>query len=25
MGAKHASWDKRTESLLELVADNLVH
>jgi Fe-S oxidoreductase len=23
MGAKHAAWDKRTESLLELVADNL--
>jgi Fe-S oxidoreductase len=23
MGAKHAKWDKRTESLLELVADNL--
>lgn len=24
MGAKHAKWDKPTESLLELVADNLV-
>ena len=23
MGAKHAHWDKKTESLLELVADNL--
>lgn len=23
MGAKHAQWDKRAESLLELVADNL--
>jgi len=23
MGAQHAAWDKRTESLLELVADNL--
>lgn len=23
-GAKHAKWDRRTESLLELVADNLV-
>jgi Fe-S oxidoreductase len=23
MGAEHAHWDKRTESLLELVADNL--
>jgi Fe-S oxidoreductase len=23
MGAKHAKWDKKTESLLELVADNL--
>ncbi len=23
MGAKHAQWDKPTESLLELVADNL--
>jgi Fe-S oxidoreductase len=24
MGAQHAKWDKRAESLLELVADNLV-
>jgi Fe-S oxidoreductase len=24
MGAKHANWDRRTESLLELVADRLV-
>lgn len=24
MGAKHAKWDRSTESLLELVADNLV-
>ena len=23
MGAKHADWDQRTESMLELVADNL--
>ena len=23
LGAKHAHWDKPTESLLELVADNL--
>jgi Fe-S oxidoreductase len=23
MGAKHVHWDKPTESLLELVADNL--
>ena len=23
MGAKQAHWDKRTDSLLELVADNL--
>jgi Fe-S oxidoreductase len=24
MGAKHAGWDRRPESLLEFVADNLV-
>lgn len=24
MGARHAHWDRRIESLLELVADNLV-
>ncbi len=24
LGAKHFNWDKKTESLLELVADNLI-